>query len=195
MEIIQMFPMRGKMLGNKNDVSVDGSGNQTNVANGPQTINNINQNLPNIVTTKPSNIQRLLEGISDLVAQEEIEISDLDLIPYNIEKKIDFNDLNNYRDYVDIYKENYYIVCARIKDLKLNGFISIEQAIFKYVQKKFMKLSNLNTADLLIEEIVSEIKQDLICNLGAMLNHEDLEYISDIVFYVFSKCKIFKKPL
>lgn len=183
------------MLGNKNDVSVKGSSNQTNVANGSQVINNTTQILSNVVTIKPTNIQRLLEGISDLVAQEEIQISDLDLVPYNIEEKIDFNELHKYKKYIDIYRENYYIVCSRIKDLKLNGFISIEEAIFKYVQKKFMKIENLNNADFVIDEIVNEIKKDLISNLGEGLNHEDLEYTSDIVFYVFSKCKIFKKPL
>ena len=183
------------MLGNKNDVSIDGFGNQTNVANGSQTINYTTQILPNTTVVKPSNIQRLIEGISDLVAQEEIEISPLDLMPYDIEEKIDFNDLNKYKEHIEIYKENYYIVCSRVKNLKLNGYISIEQAIFKYIQKKFMKFSHPNNADLVIDKIVDDIKTDLIGNLGQMLNHEDLEYISDIVFYVFSKCKIFKKPL
>jgi len=88
--------------------------------------------------------------------------------------------------------ENYNIVSEKIRIISSTDS-TIESKLINYIRNKYINISNDKaTSNEILDKIVQEIENDLkgSCNL----NLDDIAYTHYIVFYVFARCKIFKKP-
>ncbi|MDQ8954515.1 hypothetical protein RFH42_16315 [Acinetobacter rudis] len=172
--------------------SIDGDDN--NINNAQRDINihhhNSTSNEP-----RPSNIQRLLEGISDLEMLESV--AEPDTLPYTIKDKIEYNDLSDYLDDLDDYMDWQYTIVQRLNFLEMNGFPGTRDRIIAFVRRKWRKIKFAFTAehpDKIVYELCKEIENELKHVVNDKLNHEDISCTIYVVFYVFSECKIFEKP-
>lgn len=142
---------------------------------------------------KLSSIHKIIEGISDI--EHSVEVKDLDVLPYTIERKIDHNNLLFYKKYLSKFQSFAWIIQSQIELLEQNGQPTISNKLYKYVDDKFMSffLAQL-TPDYLVHHICEDIKKDLEKNKVLSITLDDIAYVPYVVFYVFSKCKIFDKP-
>lgn len=142
---------------------------------------------------KLSSIHKILEGISDI--EHGIELKELDILPYTIEQKIDYNSLLFYQKYLSKFQSFAWIIQSQIELLEQNGQPTISNKLYKYVDDKFMNLVLKQlTPDYLVHQICEDIKSDLEKNKILSITLDDIAYVPYVVFYVFSKCKIFDKP-
>lgn len=142
---------------------------------------------------KLSSIHKILEGISDI--EHSIELKELDILPYTIEQKIDYNSLLFYQKYLSKFQSFAWIIQSQIELLEQNGQPTISNKLYKYVDDKFMNLVLKQlTPDYLVHQICEDIKSDLEKNKILSITLDDIAYVPYVVFYVFSKCKIFDKP-
>ncbi|AQW82887.1 ABC-three component system protein [Campylobacter pinnipediorum] len=136
-----------------------------------------------------SSIQKILLKISDFTTDVEYEKPDTK--DYTIEKKIEYNELTNYKKFFDEYMENYNIVAEKIKIISETD-PAFESKMIKYMRNIYMENNDDKAnANEILDKIIKDIKYDLI---DSDLNADDKSYIIYVVFYVFARCKIFKKP-
>ena len=152
---------------------------------------NINNN---INTDNSMNIknQNITADNGGKAAGRDLKYEKPDTEEYTIERKIDHNGLLKYRSYFDDYMENYNIVSEKIRIIS-SADPMIENKLIKYIRNKYINISNDKaTSNEILDKIVKEIENDLkeSCNLSL----DDIAYAHYIVFYVFARCKIFKKP-
>lgn len=178
------------MLKNNTNTDIDGNNNSINVAQRDINIQQIIQsNEP-----RPSNIQKLLEGIGDLEILESI--TEPDTLPYTIEEKIKYNKLIDYLYDLDEYLDWKYNIAQRLNFLELNGFPGTKDKVISFVRRKWKKLrfTSPENPDQIIFTICKEIEDELCKVINNKLNHEDISCTMYVVFYVFAECKIFEKP-
>ena len=155
--------------------------------NNTQTLNRIYPTAsPRIVDSRIAN---LLQGISRMV--KVVVPSELDVLPFDLLKKVGHNDIQVYKDHFDIYMENKGLIEAKLNILAEYEPLSREQ-IIQYVRNKWITLRSSLLPDERIENLVERIRQDLLDH--STLELEDIAHIPHIVFFVFSECKIFDKP-
>ena len=142
---------------------------------------------------KLSSIHKILEGISDI--EHDVKARELDVLPYTIEQKIDYNNLVFYKKYLSKFQNFAWVIQSQIEILEQNGQPTISSKLYKYVDGKFMYFFlNQLTPDYLVHHICEDIKNDLEKNKVLSITLDDIAYVPYVVFYVFSKCKIFEKP-
>lgn len=178
------------MLKNNTSSEVIGDSNNINIA---KRDINILHNTTNI-EPRPSNIQRLLEGIADLEILECV--AEPDTLPYTIEDKIKHNKLLDYLDDLDEYIDWKYNISQRLSFLELNGFPGTQDKIISFVRRKWKKFRSEfpNNPDQIIYAICKDIESELSQVINSQLNHEDISCTTYVIFYVFAECKIFEKP-
>jgi hypothetical protein len=179
-----------KMLKNSTSAEVDGDNNNINIAN--RDIN-IHQSIRNN-DPRPSNIQRLLEGIADLENLESV--AEPDTLPYTIEDKIKYNKLVDYLDDIDEFMDWKYNISQRLAFLELNGFPGTRDKVVSFVRRKWkrFRFEFPDNPDQIINAICKDIESELKQVINNNINHEDISCTLYVVFYVFAECKIFEKP-
>lgn len=152
--------------------------------------------LPNISNPhqRMSSIQKILQGISEI--QYQGMVRKLDTLPYTIEDKINHNNLKIYKEHLAKLQSVSWSIQTQIETLEQNGHPTISDKLYTYVDGKFMtyKLQGGFEADNLVFQICNDIKRDLENNNVSTITLDDVAYVPYVVFYVFSKCKIFEKP-
>jgi hypothetical protein len=178
------------MLENNTSSEVAGDNNSVNIA---KRDINIHQTITNS-EPRPSNIQRLLEGIADLEILESV--AEPDTLPYTIEDKIKHNKLLDYLDDIDEYIDWKYNIAQRLSFLELNGFPGTQDKVISFVRRKWkkFKFEFPDNPDQIIYAICKDIESELRQVINSQLNHEDISCTTYVVFYVFAECKIFEKP-
>lgn len=173
----------------KIDMHVEGSGN--NVAAGDLYVDN-SIHLPSRIIS--SHIEVLLQNISEIQASETLKAVLPDTADYTIEDKIEFNNIQKYKEFLDFYMENSQAIIKKLDIISEAGDLLIRKKIFTYIVNKFMEvyksgLSSDELIDLICQNISAELKSH-----SHTLTLEDISCVPLVVFYVFSECKIFKKP-
>ena len=169
--------------GNSISQGIEGDNNQ-------QALNDINNiYLPTEVRKVPSNIANLLQGISDMV--DSVTPSELDIIAFDLRKKVEHNEIVLYRQHFDFYVESMGLIEAKLNILVEYDALCREK-IIKYIRTKWATIEASLLPDVRIATLVQLIKNDLLQH--STLNLEDIEHIPHVIFYVFSECKIFDKP-
>lgn len=176
----------------KNDLSynniVDSSVTQINA----ETIENVHIHEQLLPISSPSIIQEVLEGIIELSIYE-LEASELDTQHYTVENKIDCNNIVVYKKAYDIYMIERQLIEHRLKALEIGKNPLASEKLYRYVQRIYGKHCRYECPDTIIECVCNEIKVDLLRVENISL--DEVAVIPYIVFYVFSKCYIFKKPI
>lgn len=152
-----------------------------------QNITIVNQ-MP--VSTKTFIIQEILEGILDL--DEVAQPIELDITPYTIQDKIDYNDIEAYKTSFHFYMQESLLIEKKLEFLNENKSPVSSKKLYDFIKRIYHKHCGQENPDMRIHCICEEIKNDL--NIYENISPEDKALIPSIVFYVFSKCHIFEKP-
>lgn len=140
-----------------------------------------------------STIHKLLNGISKLkpIVQPKLP----DTTPYTTEAKVSHNNIYQYLKHFDRFQKFAWNIQAQIDYLEENSAPGVAEQLFNYVEQIWMDVSfNEDNPDIIIKKICNEIKDELTKTTSNILTLEDIRYIPFMVFFVFSKCKIFEKP-
>ncbi len=167
-------------------------GQNNNSAGGDLIINN---NYSSPVSHISSAIETVLSGIYNIVINDELKYKKPDTQPYSIEEKIEFNELNFFQDQLDDFMLSYPQVVSQINAGSANDAY-FRTKILRYISLKFNKIKSTKKTisnDELIVELNGEIENELKF-MNAQLNGDEYSAIFYVIFYVFTECKIFKKP-
>ncbi|TGZ98066.1 ABC-three component system protein [Rodentibacter pneumotropicus] len=173
------------MLSNNQKISNKGNNNQ--IAGGD--INNI----ITMENKKDAAITRILNDLSKVIDQE-VSYQTLVLGEYTIEEKIDYNNIEIYKDDLEEYMDFYY----RIEE-QINIYLQTDpiflQKITQYIKSIYRRCNPKKLdSDTVISEMENKINEELI-NYTGIKSLDELSYITYFVFYIFAKCKIFRKPI
>lgn len=148
--------------------------------------------LPDQNLTTPT-IHRLLKGISKLKPVIQAKLPDT--LPYTTEAKAKYNNILQYIKHFDSYQRFAWNIQAQLDFLEENSIPGITEQLFNYVEQVWIDLSfGEDNPDLLIKKICNQINDELELSKTNFLTIEDIRYVPYVVFFVFSKCKIFEKP-
>lgn len=173
--------------------------NQAKISNTQQSGNGNRQHFgdihyhetsPALEAKKSSIIQDILENIIDLSVT--LEASTPDTVPFDIERKIDHNCIIYYKTALEILMENKFIIEERLNILETNGNTLARQKLFKVVRNIYSNHCRYEDPDEVIRCMELELKNEL--TKFKTLGYDDITFIPSIIFYVFTECKIFKKP-
>lgn len=172
------------------NIELDGNGNSIDVAN---TINKtyVTNNpayIPKYI--KISIIQQILQGILDLNINSEI--IELDVQSFSIEDKIDHNKIIAYKEAYEIYMEDKILIEQRLRFLEISENPLASKNLYGFIRRIYAKHCRHKDPDIIIQHMCNEIKSDL--SVDPDISCDDVALIPAIIFYVFTKCHIFKKP-
>lgn len=168
----------------------DVSGNSNTIYNGITTI---------IEAVKPKEgvMCNLLNNIANMIADREIHPELPDNLPYTINNKIEFNNIEIYLKHEDYFEEGLFIVEKRLRTIEDSAIGNIKPQIFRYVKGFYISALSSNS-DLNSDQIINFTEQSIISELKEhyfqILSPEDLGHVRFVVYYVFASCKIFEKP-
>ena len=168
---------------NIDDVSQSGSGNTQIVAK----VVHVNNPTTPLKESKKSSI---IQDIIDLeLSFEEYE---LDVKAYDIQKKVDHNKIESYRNSFEFFMGHRQLIQSRLLALENNLTPLATNKLFKVIRNLYFKHVSLKDPDEIISKMCTELssvlqKENSIC-------YDNITYIPSIIFYVFSECQIFSKP-
>ncbi|AKD39222.1 hypothetical protein I926_09560 [Pasteurella multocida subsp. multocida OH4807] len=166
---------------------VSNKGNNNQIAFGD--INNI----ISLEQKKESSITNILNYLSNIV-REDVTYQELNIGEYTIKEKIDFNNIEIYKDDLEDYIDFYYRIDDKMKIYNETDPMFLERTT-QYVKAVYKRCDPKNKKpDSVISEMENKINDEIIRNTS-IKSLDDLSYITYVVFYIFAKCKIFKKPI
>lgn len=140
-----------------------------------------------------STIHRLLNGISKL--NHVIQAKFPDTLPYTTEAKVQHNNIIQYIKHFNSFQKFAWSIQSQLDFLEENVSPGITEQLYNYVEQVWIELSfDEDNPDLLIKKICNKINEELQITVSNFLTVDDIRYIPYVVFFVFSKCKIFEKP-
>ncbi|WP_228259760.1 SMEK domain-containing protein [Acinetobacter pittii] len=141
----------------------------------------------------PSTFHNLLNGISKLKPIVQVKLPDT--LPYTIEAKAQHNSILQYIKHLGTYQKFAWNIQYQLDFLEENTIPGITEQLFNYVEQVWIDLEfEEDNSDILVRKICNKIKEELSLNNTIFLTADDIRYIPYVVFFVFSKCKIFEKP-
>lgn len=175
--------------------------------NGPVTINNMYGNMKRL----PALMPKFIEKLAELVGDNRYITDTIDVDIYDIEDKIEYNELKLYKDIVDDYGEYHYVCNLALKSIN-TVCRSAENKILREVSEMYKSekrnliymISNQGSkmdvirknSDMIIDNIKGKLIEKIRSSYSEeCIYEEDLELCSSIfVCYCFVKCKILEKP-
>ena len=138
-----------------------------------------------------------IAGIINILA-ENIDIASIppETVPFAIEDKIDFNNLQGVQEIIDDYKIFYHKLDQIYSEFDKGGK-NKSFSVLQEIRKQYIKLKNTEKSS---EEIFYEIIDNLLTIIKNSRNYvevpiEELQMCVDIlVVDAFIRCKIFKNP-
>lgn len=151
-----------------------------------------------VTEVDPIRLESNLATIINILAQENLasDITPPETIPFEIDRKIDFNGLRNSRDLIG----DYHVYCGKITRIYCdydregsNKSWSVLEAIRGFYRIHARQLSGDALFDKIIECVTVRITES---PNFAQISLEELETcVNILVVDAFSRCKIFKNPV
>ena len=135
-------------------------------------------------------IQEVIRGIVDL--DVDFEATELDVKTFSVEEKISYNEIITYKEAYEIYMEDRVLIEQRLRFLEKNENPLAGKKLYGFIKRIYAKYCSLKDPDIRIQCMCKEIKSDLLAH--PEISTDDVALIPAIIFYVFTKCHIFKKP-
>lgn len=191
----------------ENDKNIEVKKNYGVVANKIDTVN-VNASIPKVRHTILSSfLEKLIEN---KVFETNSEIHS---ISYEINEKINYNNVIKYKDIIKKYSA-YYSICDNALNQIDNTLVGSKSKIFSSINDRYLiikgdhlkKRSQDNipimnvvkeSSDLIMDEMVN-FYMEFIMNIENMdnYNYEDIEInIIALIIYCFIECKILEKPI
>lgn len=178
--------------------------------NGPVQVN---QNYYEKKRRLPSLLPKFIERLAELVNTEEnVENGALNTQPYDINDKINHNNLIAYKDLVDDYGSYYYtcerafeIINSSIKHGSKTSILRNISEIYKEKKRILILENKVNpvpidlirlNADKLIDQVRKEVKERIEnAYTDEDIFDDDIDFcLSVFLCYAFCECKILEKP-
>ncbi|QSV45441.1 ABC-three component system protein [Geobacter benzoatilyticus] len=150
------------------------------------------------VEVDPVKLESNLSAMITILAKEDWSSDDaaFETIPFDIDNKIEFNDLNHARDIIEEYSLHYPRIARIYADYDREGnnkSLSVLNAIKRFYVAHKARLSNDALFDK-VTECVSERVQES-ANFVPIPEEELDLCINILVVDAFTRCKIFKNPV
>lgn len=149
-------------------------------------VNNVKQLRYSLISDKES-VYKLLLKIRDMEI-ENIKFQKHQYEQFDIYEKIDFNELERFKESYEYFMEQYFIVDDCVNSI-MQQESSFSDILIRNIFSIYRDTSSVSNSNERLDKVVETIKN----NLGYRLDNDSLSYVDSIVFYVFAKCKIFKK--
>jgi len=179
---MSIFPPKNEISG----ITQDGQGNTQQIAT---TINNYTT--PLAEAKKASIIQEVIEDILELSIN--LEVTELDVKFFDIEKKVDYNQIISYKSSFDFFMNNKQVIQSRLDVLESVSNPLATKKLFTVVKNIYHKYINLSNPDEIVRAMQDELTSSLLT--ADPDNYDNITFVPSVIFYVFSECQIFKKPL
>jgi hypothetical protein len=172
--------------------------------------NNLYLTVNQLTTKLPSTLGKILPALSKVIFEDEVEKSGSPNLPYEIESKIEHNNLKLYREWLECYNEYGKTVDTLYEKLDDNKpgsrkrilmyltslYSTVKLAILREKGAKDSKDMDVirENADLIFENTAAALKESVTsCGLEG-LSIEDIDIsIKVIVCHGFINCKILEK--
>ncbi|WP_298039639.1 ABC-three component system protein [uncultured Desulfuromonas sp.] len=151
-----------------------------------------------VAEVDPVSLESNLAAIITILAQENWRQngSPPETVPFDIDKKIEFNDLDRARDII----EDYAIHCRRLDGIYntfdregSNKSLAVLDSIKGFYSKHRTRLSNDDLFDKVVECVAERVQES--ANFTPIPREELDLCVNILVVDAFTRCKIFKNPL
>jgi hypothetical protein len=121
--------------------------------------------------------------------------ADIEVTPYDIEKKIDHNDLDNTKDIIDDYKIHYHRLDAIYKTFDLQGK-NKSLSVLSAIRSIYIKNKGTLQGDELFFKIIYCVEKIIQSSANyTAIPYDELNLcVNILVVDTFIRCKIFKNP-
>jgi len=145
----------------------------------------------------PGKIESNLTTIIKILSKEDWSqgATRFETVPYDIEKKISYNQLNTARDLIDDYKIHYHRIDKIYTDFDKQG-VNKSLSILNGIRTEYLALSPKVSPDQCFFSIIDKVTQKIRASANyTPIPDEELGLcVGILVVDAFVRCKIFKNP-
>lgn len=138
-----------------------------------------------------------LSSIINILSKENWDVfySIEDTISFEIDRKIEFNELTNSKSIIKEYCVYYHKVDEKYSEFDSSG-LNKSMSVLAMIKKEYMSLKDKKTADEIFLSIADNLKNKVIQSANySNISIEELDLCIDIlVVDAFIRCKIFENP-
>lgn len=146
----------------------------------------------------PEKVESNLTTIIKILSKEDWSqgASHLEIVPYDIEAKISYNQLDKARVYIDDYKIHYHRIDKIYSDFDRLGS-NKSLSILNGIRTEYVNLCSVGSSDQCFFSIIEKVVQKIQTSSNYMpIPEEELMLcVQILVVDAFIRCKIFKNPL
>lgn len=153
------------------------------------TNNTVNQYFVTPLTEvkKASIVQEVIDDLLELSVS--FEATEPDVKFFDIENKIDYNQIVCYKASFEFFMSNKQVIQSRLDFLESVSNPLATKKLFAVIKNIYHKYTSVQNPD----DIISLMQEDLSKSLDQD-SYDNISFIPSVIFYVFSECQIFKKP-
>lgn len=144
----------------------------------------------------PEKVESNLTTIIKILSKENWSISKYETVPYDIEAKISYNQLNTARILIDDYKIHHLRIDKIYMDYDKQG-ANKSLSILNGIRSEYTALCSARSPDdcffSIIEKVIQKIEES--ANYSPMPREELALCVQILVVDAFIRCKIFKNPI
>ena len=146
----------------------------------------------------PEKIESNLTTIIKILSKEDWSqgVSDFETVPFDVEAKISYNQLNTARVLIEDYAVHYHRIDKIYSDFDRQG-ANKSLSILKSIRTEYVKLGAVDSPDQCFFSIIKKVVQKIQASANyTPIPEEELELcVQILVVDAFIRCKIFKNPL
>ena len=146
----------------------------------------------------PEKIESNLTTIIKILSKEDWSqgISDFETVPFDVEAKISYNQLNTARVLIEDYAVHYHRIDKIYSDFDRQG-ANKSLSILKSIRTEYVKLAAVDSPDQCFFSIIKKVVQKIQASANyTPIPEEELALcVQILVVDAFIRCKIFKNPL
>jgi hypothetical protein len=145
----------------------------------------------------PVKIETNLAKIIDIISKVDWAqgVPGFETMPYDIEPKIIYNQLDKARTLIDEYKVHYNRIAKIYSDFDKQG-VNKSFSVLNGIHMEYLKLKTTDSPDqcffIIIDEVIKKIRES--ANYIPIPSDELLVCVQVLVVDAFIRCKIFKNP-
>jgi len=145
----------------------------------------------------PSKLESNLTTIINIISKEDWgqKTNSYENIPYEIEKKITYNQLDSARVLIEDYNIHYHRIEKIYSDFDKQG-VNKSMSVLNCIRSEYLSFCKNQTPDQCFFSIIDIVKQKILSSSNySGLPEEELELcVQILVVDAFIRCKIFKNP-
>ncbi len=146
---------------------------------------------------EPEKMESNLTTIINILSKEDWNVGmvTIEVIPFDIEAKISYNQLDNAKPLIDDYKFHYSRINKIYSEYDKQG-VNKSLSILNGIRSEYVALCSTESPDLCFFNIIDKVIQKIICSTNyVQIPEEELKLcVQILVVDAFIRCKIFKNP-